>query len=314
MQRSRRVVRLPSVAQLLEARSDPNKLKELGELAVEQVLLNLARYDKAWVSRLMASLAQLKDEIDSKAPGHGPASKLMVELLQPEQVVRWLSRAEAAEMIDEPSEEEAEGIAWGVDLAITARLFGGAAVSAALATLAFAIVTYGFDPPGTIMMITFITIGGIGLACAAGLLGRGLYRHYVLLGVVDWDSRGWTSADVNRREGRQNDRRWRLWYVYTAGGLFISAGVALGFVIKMASEVSFLDDYTNVRLALLASTAIGLVLSAYGAWPIVHHVVASAEAERRRGGRAYAASPRLLLTVLPLFTGGIALLINLFFV
>ena len=74
-----------------------------------------------------------------------------------------------------------------------------------------------------------------------------------------------------------------------------------------------MPDYTSMRLALLASMALGLFLFAVGAWPIVRNVVANAEAEKRMGNTKYMASPRLLLALLPIFTGTLSLLINWLF-
>ena len=103
------------------------------------------------------------------------------------------------------------------------------------------------------------------------------------------------------------------WYAYTIGGVFLALSIALSFVAGRQLPFIVIPDYMHVRLALLASIALGSISFAFGAWPIVRNVVFMAERDKRMGKTKYMASPRLVLTLLPIITGALSLLLNWLF-
>jgi hypothetical protein len=276
---------------------------------MDHVIHNQYRYDQKWCERLVRAVGALKDVLESGMPSNSAAAELTFVLSRPNG--RPLSRAEVADIAD-PSEEETEAWAWGHDLAETTRFFVVSAVFGVLSLLAFAVITYGLESPGTAATIIFLSLGSIAMAAASSILGRGLYKHYVTPGYVSWEYRAYPEAEIKRQPGFYK-KETRLWYAYTIGGAFLAFSVGLGIAVGKELPYSVVTDYAPIRLAMLSSTALGLLVSALGAWPIVRRVVATAEAERRMGRAKYLASPRLLLTSLPLLAGAVAFLVNWLF-
>ncbi|MBI4234258.1 MAG: hypothetical protein HY686_07455 [Chloroflexi bacterium] len=303
---------LPSSNQVLKTSRDPASLATLGNAAVRYVMRNPYQYDQKWIERLAKAVGALKDTIESGKPPNSAIAELMLVLSRPQD--RPMSRTEIEIAgINEPSADEVEAWVWGGDMAETTRLFMAAAVSAALSWLAFAVVTYGLESPGTLATLIFISLGSVALAAASGILGKGLYRQYVARPYLSWKDRsGYPEATIERN-AEHFRKTLRFWYVYTGGGVFLAASVGLAIVLGKNLLSDIVSDYAPVRLAMLSSVALGLVLSALGAWPIVRRVIAMAEAQSRLGRAKYLSSPRILLTLLPLLTGAVSVLINWLF-
>lgn len=300
---------LSSSKEVVESLRDPAALVALGDSAVEHVLSNQYKYDPKWFERLWIAVGTLKDAIESRTRINSAAAELALILLRPVEVGRQLSRAEIAEFED-PTEEQIEAWAWGSDLAKTTRWFVAFVVLGILALLTFAVVTFGLESPGSIATIIFLSLGSLTLAGATLVLGAGLYQHYVVRGYLSWEYRGYPDAEVKRRKYFYQKGGW---YAYTIGGIFLALSVAFAIIVGKRLLYSIVPDYSVIRLALLASIALGLLLFALGVWPIVRNVVARAEIDRRMGKAKYMTSPRLLLALLPILTGALSLLLNWLF-
>lgn len=300
---------LPNSKEVEESLCDPAALAVLGNSAVNYVLANPYKYESKWFERLWTAVGNLKDAIESNLRINSAVVELALLLLHPEKVARPLSRAEIADIV-EPTEEEVEAWAWGHDLAKTSKWFVALALLGILALLAFAVVTFGLESPGSTTTIIFLSLGSVFLAGATAILGIGLYQLYVVRGYLSWEYRGYPNAEVNRRTKFYKTSGW---YAYSLGGVFI--GLSIAFVIIIAQRLLEADipDYSYIRLAFLASTALGLILFALGVWPIVRSVVATAEIDRRMGRVKYLASPRLLVAFLPILTGTLSLVISWLF-
>lgn len=300
---------LPSFKEVVESLRDPTALVTLGESAIEHVVNDQYKYNPKWLERLWIAVGTLKDAIESKTGINTAVAELAPLLLRPEHLARQPSRAEIAE-IEEPTEEEVEAWAWSADLAKTTRWFVSFAVLGVLALLAFAVVTFGLESPGSTITVVFLSLGSVILAGATLVLGIGLYRHYVVRGNLEWEYRGYPDAEVKRSK---NFYQMWGWYAYSIGGASLALSVAFAIVVGQQLLYNVMPDYTIIRLALLASVALGWFLFALGAWPIVRNVVAQAETDRRMGRAKYMASPRLLLALLPIITGALSLLISWLF-
>lgn len=300
---------LPIRKEIEESLHNPAALIALGDSAVNHVSASPYRYELKWFERLSIAVAALKDAIESKTRINVASAELALLLLQPKEVPRYISRAEIAEVV-EPTEEDIEAWAWGHDLAKTSIWFVALVLLGILALLAFAVVTFGLESPGSITTIIFLSLGSLFLTGATSVLGIGLYQLYVVRGYLSWESKGYPSAEVTR--GKKFYKTWG-WYAYSLGGLFIGLSVAFVIIISQhLLEVEILD-YSYIRLAFLASTALGLILFAFGVWPIIRSVVATAEIDRRKGRVKYLASPRLLVALLPILTGALSLIISWLF-
>ena len=300
---------LPNSKEVEESLHDPATLIALGDSAVNHVLANPYQYESKWFERLWTALGNLKDAIKSDLRVNSAVVELALLLLHPEKVARPLSRAEIADIV-EPTEEDIEAWAWGHDLAKTSRWFVTLVVLGILALLAFAVVTFGLESPGSTTTIIFLSLGSVFLAVATAVLGTGLYRLYVVRGYLSWEYKGYPNAEVTRR--KQYYKTWG-WYAYSLGGLFISSSIALVIIIAQQLLESQIPDYSYIRLAFLASIAVGVILFAIGVWPIVRSIVATSEIDRRMGRVKYLASPRLLVALLPILTGTLSLVISWLF-
>jgi len=300
---------LPSSKEVVESLRDPAALVTLGDSAVEHVLGNQYKYNPKWFERLWIAVGTLKDAVESRTRINSAVAELALLLLRPVEVASQLSRAEIAEL-EEPTEEQIEAWAWGSDLAKTTRWFVAFVVLGILALLTFAVVTFGLESPGSTITIIFLSLGSGILAGATLVLGAGLYQRYVVRGYLSWEYKGYPDAEVKRSK---NFYQKKGWYAYTIGGAFLALSVAFAIIIGERLLYSVVPDYSVIRLALLASMALGLFLFALGAWPIVRNVVARAEIDRRMGKAKYMASPRLLLAFLPILTGALSLLLNWLF-
>lgn len=300
---------LPSSQEVNESLRDPTALVKLGDTAIDHVMGNKNKYDSKWVERLWIAVGSLKDAVDSRVRTNTAAVELALVLLKPTQATRQLSRAEVADL-EEPTEEQVEAWAWATDLAKTTRWFVAFVVLGILALLAFAVVTFGLESPGSTQTIIFLSLGSGILATATLILGAGLYQHYVVRGYLSWQYQWYPDAKVKRGN---NFYKMGGWYAYTIGGVFLALSIAFAIIAGKQLPFSIIPDYTNVRLALLASLVLGFILFALGAWPIVRNVVFRAERDRRMGKAKYMASPRLVLTLLPILIGTLSLLINWLF-
>ena len=260
---------------------------------------------------MVRAVARLKDAIETEAGVHVAEAEVELLLLSPVHRPHSLSRAEVADFI-EPSEEEIEARAWGEDLSRSVWFYTIAAFFLALSFMSFAVITYALEMPTLKATLVFSSIGGVALALASSLFGVGLYRQYVVRGGVSWDHRqGYPDATVRRYKPIK--KTWLSWSMYALGSLLLAMSVSTGVVTSRQLAFNVLEDYTPLRLGLLASTASGLSLFAIGAWPVIRSVVVMAEEQRRLGGSKYLAPPRLLFTLLPLFTGAASFLINWLF-
>ncbi len=302
---------LPSSKEVEESLRDPAALIALADLAVGHILSNQYKYDPKWFERLWIAIGTLKDAVESRTQINSAATELALLLRRPVRAVRRLSRAEIAD-IEEPTEEQVEAWAWawGSDLARTTRWFVAFVVLGILALLTFAVVTFGLESPGSTTTIIFLSLGSGVLATATLVLGAGLYQRYVVRGYLSWDYRGYPDAEVKR--SKKFYQKWG-WYAYTIGGAFLALSVAFAIIVGERLLYSVVPDYSVIRLAMLASIALGLFLLAIGAWPILRSVVATAEIDRRMGKAKYMASPRLLLALLPILTGMLSLLLSRLF-
>ena len=301
---------LPTQIEVINARGSSTGMLELGQRSVDHVLRHQTEFNREWIERLIMAEATLQDAIDANEPSQTATAGLFFEMLRP--VHRSLSPSEAADLL-EPSETEIEGWAWGIDLADTTKLLAIAAICALVALLSFSTIVYGLDAPGTKATVTFGALGGVTLAVGAALLGRALFKRYVIRASISWSYQGYPAAKVSRPNFSWSHRIWGPWYAYSLGGFFLAAGIALIVIIGREQAAPITSDYTPIRLSLLASTAIGVMLSSYGAWPIVRSIVVQAEIDKRTHASRLSTSPRLLLTILPLIAGAIAFLINWIF-
>lgn len=245
---------LPSSKEVVESLRDPASLVALGDSAVNRVLANPYKYDSKWSERLWTALGNLKDAIESKTRINSSAAELAFLLLHPKEISRSLSRAEIDE-IAEPTEEEVEALAWASDLSKTSMWFVLFVVLGVLALLSFAVVTFGLESPSSTQTMISLSFGSGIFAAATCILGAGLYRHYVVRGYLSWEYRGYPDAEVKRRK-----KFYEMggWYAYTIGGAFLALSIAFALVAGRQLPFSIIPDYTNVRLALLASIALGV--------------------------------------------------------
>lgn len=298
----------PLPEKVIESMSDPTALVRLGNSAVAHVIGKYYGYDRKWSERLWLAVATLKDAIESNTRINSAVAELAWILLYPPVLV--LSRGEAAGL-EEPTEEEIEAWAWGADLAKISRWLVASVVLGVSAILSFSVITFALESPGSLTTIVFFFLGAVLLSGATFALGAGLYQLYVVRGDVSWkENRGYPDAEVKRQK---NFYQTGGWYAYIMGGFFLALSVAFAIIVGKELIGSVMPDYTIMRVALLASMALGLSLFAIGAWPIIRNVVAKSEMDRRMGKAKYMASPRLLLAILPILTGTLSLLINWLF-
>ena len=300
--------RLPIRKEIVESLRNPAALVSLGDLAVNHVINNPYKYEPKWFERLGIAVGALKDAIESKTRINGAAAELALLLLQPKEVPRYISRAEMDEII-EPTEEEIEAWAWGTDFAKTTKWFVAFVLFGILALLIFAVVTFGLESPDSTTTKVFLSLGGVILAVATSVLGAGLYQLYVVRGSISWEYKGYPVAEIKRKKFYKT----KGWYEYTLGGIFIALSIVFVIIIAQQLLDSEIPDYSYIRLAFLASTALGLSLFSLGVWPIVRSVVATSEIDRRMGKTKYLASPRLLVAFLPILTGTLSLVISWLF-
>lgn len=283
MQNGRVLEVFPDEAAVIEASRNPITMLDLGQPALDYVLRHHEEFEEEWTEALVRCVARLRDAMTAQTGLHAVASELFLELRNPvrrKHVTPASTEGQARETAG-PPKVEAEAWAWGVDLAYTAKRFSLPAAGAVLAALSFATILYGLDSPTPAPVIAFSALGGLALGAAAGLLGHALYAQHLDPGHVEWSRRVY----------------------YIVGGAFLAAGIALGVVIRVQSEAQLVSDAAPLRLALLAATAVGLMLSGYGTWPIARAVIVRAEAQRRLDSPKYSRTPRLLLAGLPLLTG-----------
>ena len=300
---------MPIRKEIVESLRNPAALVSLGDLAVNHVINNPYKYQPKWFERLGIAVGTLKDALESKKKINSAAAELALLLLQPEEVPRYITRAEMEEVV-EPTEEESEAWAWASDLSKTTTWFVLFVVLCILSLIAFAVVTFGFESPDNSQTIISLSFGSGIFVTATCLLGAGLYRHYVVRGYLSWEYRGYPDAEVKRSK-----KFYKMggWYAYTIGGAFLALSIAFALIAGRRLPFSIIPDYTNVRLVLLASIALGSILFAFGAWPIVRNIVFMAERDKRLGKTKYMASPRLVLTLLPILTGTLSLILNWLF-
>ncbi len=301
--------KFPLRTEVKEVLNNPSALVVLGESAVNYVITHHYNYQLKWSERLEIALGSLKDSIESKTQINSSAAELSFLLLQPEEKPHYISQAEIQDII-EPTEDDAAAWAWASDLANTTRWFVAFIVLGILALIAFAVVTFGIESPSGTQTIIFLFLGSGIFTLATLILGAGLYRHFVTSGSLSWEYKGYPDAEVKRYK-----QFYRIpgWYAYMIGGVFLSLTIAFTLVAGNQLPFSIIPDYENVRVALLASMALGLILFAFGAWPIIRRIVFMAERDKRLGKTKYLTSPRVALTLLPILTGTLSLLLNWFF-
>ena len=107
-------------------------------------------------------------------------------------------------------------------------------------------------------------------------------------------------AQVTRRGSPH--RRWEFW-VYSAGGVCLAGSACLAILVGRSFEVRLVQDYTIMRMAVLALASAGILSLARGAWRIIRGVIIQAEINRREGNAHSLVPPRLLITALPALTG-----------
>lgn len=302
---------MPNRKEIIDSQYDPEALIKLGDLAVQFSLDNPSKFEQEWFESLGITVANLRDAMESKTRINSLAAELFMLLLHPKEAPIRISQAEWAEIDSgEPTEAEVEAWAWASDLSKTSMWFVLFIVLGILALLSFAVVTFGLESPNNTQIIVGLSFGSGFFAAATCILGAGLYRHYVVRGYLSWEYRGYPDAEVKRSK-----KFYKMggWYAYTIGGAFLALSIAFGLVAGRQLPFSLIPDYTNVRLALLALIALGSILFAFGAWPIVRNIVFMAETDKRLGKTKYMASPRLVLTLLPILTGVLSLLLNWLF-
>jgi hypothetical protein len=275
----------------------------LGELTAEYLDNNYPAYlTGEWRDRVRRCVAVLKDSLEADLPHNVAATELSITLGSPvyDYPDDYIRDAHG------PLRSEIEGTEWGRDIAGSVGFFVAAGISVVLGFLAFAVLVYGYNPPDRLATIAAASIGGIALSIAGTSLGWGLFRIYVTPGYFE-------SIDdplYGRVTRRRSPFRVVEWYVYSFACVCLSACVTLAVLVGRSFEVVIVDDYTILRLAVLATAALGLLLLAAGAWPVVLRMIIRSEINQREGRPAYAVSPRVLVAGLPALTGLTLIIIN----
>ena len=302
----------PEYVGVIEAERDAEALLAIAVHAMATVDANRNRFDVEWRRELKLSIARLEDEMSRGSSTNLTRAHVALLAADPKRVYRSLSKAEIADVI-EPSEDEAEAWAWGSDLADTSIYYAASSAAVLFGALAFSVLTYGLDTPSLSLIAVFAVLGWLFLAAANMLLGWGLYRQYVTPGYLNWESRGYFSAGVIRTSNFRARRiRWSQG-AYAIGGLALTASISLGFLIRLGSPTPITDDQQALRLALLASAAVGLVVFGFGAWPVARAVISLAERSRRLGGARFSMTARLITVVLPAIGASGAFVVNWLF-